>query len=264
MRQRKLDALTGLAFAADDLADMFQLLRHPLVGGDNLVKGVGDLAGEPGPVHRQAHRKITEPHSLQGLEPFVLIEDFAIGNSDVVPVRMEFTDPFLDGPRARQSIGGDFDETVSGRLHARLLQPSHERFAQDKPALAQDGEGVPKLKVLSDKTAGFPELRKSTRAIIKIFTISTKCAISTTVCCGRDREPSLPAPMRSPTSARDEKTGQQAHCFPARAPAITWKSPWFRLRRILLKFFAVRLRPSSAPVSPGARSEDAGAALRYL
>ena len=48
VRQAELDALAGLAFAADDLADMFELLRHPLVGGDDLVEGVGDLAGEAG------------------------------------------------------------------------------------------------------------------------------------------------------------------------------------------------------------------------
>ncbi len=45
MREAELDALAGLAFAADDLADMFELLRHPLVGGDDLVERVGDLAG---------------------------------------------------------------------------------------------------------------------------------------------------------------------------------------------------------------------------
>ena len=44
VRQAELDALAGLAFAADDLADALELLRHALVGGDDLVEGVGDLA----------------------------------------------------------------------------------------------------------------------------------------------------------------------------------------------------------------------------
>src|SRR5213082_478861 len=41
VRQRELDAPACLALAPDDLADALQLLRHPLVGGDNLVEGVG-------------------------------------------------------------------------------------------------------------------------------------------------------------------------------------------------------------------------------
>jgi hypothetical protein len=44
IRQSELDALAGLALAADDLADIFELLRHPLVGGDDLIEGIGDLA----------------------------------------------------------------------------------------------------------------------------------------------------------------------------------------------------------------------------
>ena len=43
-RQAEPDALAGLALAADDLADALELLRHALVGGDDLVEGVGDLA----------------------------------------------------------------------------------------------------------------------------------------------------------------------------------------------------------------------------
>ena len=64
----KLDALAGLALAADDLPDMLELLRHALVGGDDLVEGIGDLAGEAGLVARQPHREIADPHRLQRLK----------------------------------------------------------------------------------------------------------------------------------------------------------------------------------------------------
>ena len=43
-REAEAHALPGLAFAADDLADALELLRHALVGGDDVVEGVGDLA----------------------------------------------------------------------------------------------------------------------------------------------------------------------------------------------------------------------------
>ena len=42
-------ALAGLAFFADGLADALQLARHLLVGGDDVVEGVGDLAFKAGP-----------------------------------------------------------------------------------------------------------------------------------------------------------------------------------------------------------------------
>src|SRR5205085_4081919 len=68
VRQAELDPLPGLALAADDLADMFQLLRHALVGGDDLVEGVGNLAADAGAVYRQAYREIAEPNRLQGTQ----------------------------------------------------------------------------------------------------------------------------------------------------------------------------------------------------
>ena len=64
-------ALTGLAFAAHDLADALELPRHALVGGDDLVEGVGDLAHEADLVARHAHREIADPHGLQRVEEFV-------------------------------------------------------------------------------------------------------------------------------------------------------------------------------------------------
>ena len=67
-RQAELHPLAGLAFAADDLADLLQLLGHALVGGDDVVEGVGDLAGEADLVARQADGEIADAHRLQGVQ----------------------------------------------------------------------------------------------------------------------------------------------------------------------------------------------------
>ena len=52
----------------DDLADLLELLGHPLVGGDDLVERIGDFAGETDFFMRQAGRKIPAPHGLQGVQ----------------------------------------------------------------------------------------------------------------------------------------------------------------------------------------------------
>ena len=74
----KLHALAGLALAADDLADALELLRHALVGGDDLVEGVGDLARDAGPVARQPHAKIPYLHGLQGLQQLVGVKPLSV------------------------------------------------------------------------------------------------------------------------------------------------------------------------------------------
>src|ERR1700693_1215474 len=111
---------------------------------------------------------------------------------------MEFTNPCLDSPPTWQSIRYNFGETVSGRLHARLLQPSHERFVQGAPTSARGGDDLLKFKALLDRTAVFPDLRKSTRTLIEILTISIGCPVSTAACYGRVRERCPQAPMPSP------------------------------------------------------------------
>ena len=63
-------ALAGPAFAAHHLPDPFELLGHALVGADDLVKGVGDLAHDADPVAGHAHREIADPHRLQGVKKF--------------------------------------------------------------------------------------------------------------------------------------------------------------------------------------------------
>ena len=48
--QTEAHAGPRLALAADDLADAFELLRHALIGGDDVVERVGDLARYSGEV----------------------------------------------------------------------------------------------------------------------------------------------------------------------------------------------------------------------
>ena len=67
-REVELDALPCLAFAPDHLADALQLLRHALVGGDDFVEGVGDLALDAEVVAGHPDREIARPHRLQGVQ----------------------------------------------------------------------------------------------------------------------------------------------------------------------------------------------------
>ena len=69
-----LHALARLALAADHLADLLELLRHPLVGGDDLVEGVGDLALDAELVAGHPHREVADPHGLQRVKQVVEIE----------------------------------------------------------------------------------------------------------------------------------------------------------------------------------------------
>ncbi len=62
--------LAGAAFASDHLADPLELLRHALIGADDLIKGVGDLADDADAVAGHAHRKIADPHGLERPEEF--------------------------------------------------------------------------------------------------------------------------------------------------------------------------------------------------
>ena len=58
-------ALSRLAFLADHLADALQFLRHVLIGGDDLVKRVGDFSGQTDPRARKPDREVAIAHGLQ-------------------------------------------------------------------------------------------------------------------------------------------------------------------------------------------------------
>jgi hypothetical protein len=63
--------LARLSFAAHDLADTLELLRHSLIGGHDLVEGVGNLAVNTEMIAGHSHRKVTAAHRLQGLQQFL-------------------------------------------------------------------------------------------------------------------------------------------------------------------------------------------------
>src|SRR4051794_4132693 len=92
MRQGQLDALPGLAFAPDDLADLRELFRHALVGGDDVVERIGDLAGEPGAIIWQTDRKIAESNGLQRVQYVALVQTLFSLPPGSVPVRAERRD----------------------------------------------------------------------------------------------------------------------------------------------------------------------------
>ncbi|HXS42497.1 MAG TPA: hypothetical protein VN766_20040 [Stellaceae bacterium] len=74
LRHAQLDAPPGAAFAADRLAHGFELMRHALIGGDDLIEGVGDFSRQPDPVMGQSHRKIADPHGLERAQHLLGIE----------------------------------------------------------------------------------------------------------------------------------------------------------------------------------------------
>ncbi|MGT2437520.1 hypothetical protein ACU4GH_18695 [Bradyrhizobium betae] len=57
-------ALARLAFAADHLADQLELLRHALVGGDDFIESVGDLAVDAEIVAAHPHGESRRSASL--------------------------------------------------------------------------------------------------------------------------------------------------------------------------------------------------------
>ena len=67
-------ALPGRSLFADDRSNAFELFGHPLVGGNNIVEGVGGLTRETRPIQRQPYGKITIPHRLQRAKQFANVE----------------------------------------------------------------------------------------------------------------------------------------------------------------------------------------------
>ena len=76
-RQAKAHALASLALAAHHLPNALELPRHALVGGDDLIEGVGDLAHEADLVAGHAHREIADAHCLQGMQELAELFIFA-------------------------------------------------------------------------------------------------------------------------------------------------------------------------------------------
>src|SRR5262249_18434554 len=69
----ELHPLARAAFAADAFADALKLGSHALVGGDDVVKGVGDPTVDAGLVAWQANREVADLHRLQRVEQFAQV-----------------------------------------------------------------------------------------------------------------------------------------------------------------------------------------------
>ncbi len=68
--QSEADTLAGAAVAAHHLPDPFELLGHALVGGDDFIERVGDLAEDADAVAGHADGKVADPHGLQRMKEF--------------------------------------------------------------------------------------------------------------------------------------------------------------------------------------------------
>jgi hypothetical protein len=64
--------LPDLSVPTDNLTDTLELLRHALIGGHNLIEGVGNLTGEPDVTSGHSDGEIANPHGLEGIEQFML------------------------------------------------------------------------------------------------------------------------------------------------------------------------------------------------
>ena len=78
-RRTKFNALFGFPVAADDLADALKLHCHALIGGDDVIKGIGDLAFDADAIAGHANGKIPAPHGLKGDEKFDQNRRYVVG-----------------------------------------------------------------------------------------------------------------------------------------------------------------------------------------
>jgi hypothetical protein len=56
------------------MTDVFELIRHSLIGGDDLVESIGDLSREPGLVTGESDREISQPNCLERVQQEMLIQ----------------------------------------------------------------------------------------------------------------------------------------------------------------------------------------------
>ena len=110
--QSEADALPGTAVAAHHLADPFQLLGHALVGGDDFVKRVGDLAEDADTVAGHADGEVADPHGLQRMKEF----------RQALGIDLGFASLMVRRRRGRKggTVGGSGADNVFSRLHNSL------------------------------------------------------------------------------------------------------------------------------------------------
>ncbi|HKT54297.1 MAG TPA: hypothetical protein VJP88_07580 [Caulobacteraceae bacterium] len=56
------------------MADLLELVRHPFVGGDDVVEDIRDPPGDPSLIPWQPHRKVPDAHGLKRSEQLPDIE----------------------------------------------------------------------------------------------------------------------------------------------------------------------------------------------
>ncbi len=93
-READAQSLARPALLADDLAHLLELLGEVLIGRDDIVKGVGDFAEQPGGVARHAHREIAHAHGLQRAQEIL---ELAPSASRAVGERSVILDDFTRG-----------------------------------------------------------------------------------------------------------------------------------------------------------------------
>src|SRR5262249_13600844 len=104
--------VSDLAFASQRLADLLELLRQALIGSDDLVEGVGNLAGESHSVARHPHREVTDTHGLKAMQQ--------VTQNRVGPA-IETVRNGLDGQRVEGAIRCRLFIRLGDRGHGSLL-----------------------------------------------------------------------------------------------------------------------------------------------
>jgi hypothetical protein len=61
------------------LTDALQLLRHPLIGGDDFIEGIGDLSLDPEMIAGHPDREVSASHRLQRVKQFLRRVGLAVG-----------------------------------------------------------------------------------------------------------------------------------------------------------------------------------------
>ena len=135
--------MTGLAFPADQRAGALELLRHALIGGDDLVEGFGDLAGDAFVIAGHADGKVAGAHRLQRLQQFMHFgRGFAVAADGLVG---------FDGERQFDERAGGFAFALEG------LRPG--RHQSPPPAIRRQPPfgGAPTGGVVSSRVSGTRE-----------------------------------------------------------------------------------------------------------
>jgi len=110
-------ALLGLSFLADALTDSFQLLRHALIGGDDFVERIGNLALDAESVARHSDREVADANCLECREKLLKWVTRAVGR--VI--------------RCGSHTVAELSGWLGVRLHQGLLTPVRLRSLSARP-----------------------------------------------------------------------------------------------------------------------------------